>query len=125
MSQLSQKIKIKKPVCGAFTIQTSREGSLAAGLDMKLTVLYDSKENIRRSDRVMVVTENNEIEIPLNVYPHVGKLEFEPFINFGFVKMGNTAETIWNIVNRGETGVKLKFQPLIIEQTTILTLSQD
>ena len=98
---------------------------MAAGLDLKLTVLFDSKENVKCSDRVVVMTENSEVEIPVNVYPHVGKLEFEPFINFGFVRTGTTAEATWNIMNRGDTGAKVKFTPLIIEQTTMINLSSD
>jgi len=41
---------------------------------MKLTVLFDSKENITRQDRIFVMTEQSELEIPVNVYPQVGKL---------------------------------------------------
>jgi len=100
VSQFSQKIRVKKPSCLALKVTTSREGYLAAGLDMKLTVVYDSKENVRISDRIVVATENSEIEIPVNVYPNVGKLEFEPFINFGFVKVGSTAVGEWNITNK-------------------------
>ena len=53
---MSQKIKIKKPHSNVFGIQISREGNLAAGLEMKLTVIYDSKENVKRNDRVVVMT---------------------------------------------------------------------
>jgi len=74
VSPNSQKIKIKKTQASCFTITTNREGNLAAGLDMKLTVLFDSKENITRQDRIFVMTEQSELEIPVNVYPQVGKL---------------------------------------------------
>ena len=125
VSQISQKIKIRKPLNNCFTVQVSKQGGLAAGLQMKLTVLFDSKQNVRKSDRVVVMTQSYEIEIPVNVYPHVGKLEFEPFINFGFVKTGTVAEANWNIMNRGDTGIKIKLTPLIIEQTTMVDLSSE
>jgi hypothetical protein len=123
VSQLSQKIKIRKPVSPAFTVQSSREGSLAAGLDLRITVLYNSKENTQLSDRMFVLTETAELEIPINVYPQVGKLQFEPFINFGFLKTDSSAEVSWDITNKGDNSANISFQPLMIEQQATLGLS--
>lgn len=125
VSQFSQKIKFKKPNCPALTVTASREGSLAAGLDMKLTVVFDSKENQKIKDRIIVVTQNTEIQIPLNVYPNIGKLEFEPFINFGFVKVGTIAEAVWHITNKGDNPVKIKLIPLMVDQSAKLRLSNE
>jgi hypothetical protein len=56
VSPVSQKIKIKKPTNSAFTLQTSKEGPLAAGLEMKVTVVFDSKENQIIKDKISIFT---------------------------------------------------------------------
>ncbi len=123
VSQFSQKIKVKRPQCAALAVTASREGNLAAGLDLKLTVVFDSKENVRISDRVVVATENLEIEIPVNVYPNIGKLEFEPFLNFGFVRVGTEVQSLWHITNKAENQVSIKLTPLLADQSAKLELS--
>ena len=39
--------------------------------------------------------------------------------------MGTIAEAQWSVINRGETGIKVKFTPLVIEETTRISLSVD
>ena len=59
VSPISQKIKIKKPANPAFTLQTSREGPLAAGLEMKVIVVFDSKENLVIKDKIVIFTDSS------------------------------------------------------------------
>jgi hypothetical protein len=86
-------------------------------------VVFDSKENVRISDRIVVATENLEIEIPVNVYPNIGKLEFEPFLNFGFVRVGTEVQSLWHITNKAENQVSIKLTPLLADQSAKLELS--
>ena len=69
MSANTQKIKIKKPEHQNLSLALPREASLAPGLEMKVAVVFDSKENAAISDRIYIISELIEIEVPINVYP--------------------------------------------------------
>lgn len=43
VTQNSLKIKIKRPSSPFLSVHFTKEGPLAAGLDLKVTVVYDSK----------------------------------------------------------------------------------
>jgi hypothetical protein len=57
-------------------VHLSKEGPLASGLDLKLTVVFDSKENRAITDKLLILTDYAEVELPINVYPQVAKLQF-------------------------------------------------
>ena len=125
VTQNSLKIKIKKPTSPFLAVHLSKEGPLAAGLDLKITVVFDSKENQALTDRLLVLTDYAEVELPINVYPQIAKLQFEPFLNMGFTRTGSTVEASWNITNCGEFAVEVGLVPLLADNTAHLTLSTD
>lgn len=90
VSQNSQTIKIRKPSSAFLSVKCNKECSVAAGLDFKITVILDNKENISLTDKIVITSENFEIEVPILVHPELGKIQYEPFINFGFVKTNSS-----------------------------------
>ncbi len=57
---------------------------------MKIVITFDSKDNERIQDYFTILSDNFDCDVPIHVVPEAGKLEFEPFINFGFIKVGNS-----------------------------------
>jgi hypothetical protein len=57
ITQNSLKIKLKRPVSPFLAVHLSKEGPLAAGLDLKVTVVFDSKENQPITDKLVVLTD--------------------------------------------------------------------
>ena len=71
---------------------------------------FNSEENVEIRDKFYILSENEyEFEFPINVFPIVNYLEFEPFINFGFIRCGNEKELPIKITNKGNNDVKLTF----------------
>jgi hypothetical protein len=80
-----------------------KDGPIAPGLDTKITITYESKDNERLQDYFTILSDNFEQDVLIHVIPEAGKLEFEPFINFGFIKIGHTKEVSWKISNKSDT----------------------
>ena len=58
---------------------------------MKLVVTFETSvlEKGGFHDCIQIVSDNGfKKDVPLHAYPPIASLIFEPFINFGFVKMG-------------------------------------
>ena len=125
VTQNSLKIKLKRPASPFLAVHLSKEGPLAAGLDLKVTVVYESKENQPISDKIAILTDFAEVEVPVNVFPQVAKLQFEPFLNMGFAKTGSTIEASWAITNEGENSVDVKLIPLLADNAAKLTISSE
>lgn len=52
--------------------------------------------------------------MPVSVYPIIHSLSYEPFINFGFLKIGTEKEHQIKILNQGETAVEIRLEPQVI-----------
>lgn len=55
------KIKLKKPASPFLSVHLSKEGPLAAGLDLKVTVVFESKENQPINDKIVILTDFTEV----------------------------------------------------------------
>lgn len=98
---------------------------MASGLDLKLTVVFDSKENRAITDKLVILTDHAEVELPINVYPQVAKLQFEPFLNMGFARTATTVYANWTITNSGEMPVDIMLVPLLADSSAKLTISAE
>lgn len=49
-----------------------------------------------------------DIEVPICVYPVVNHLSYDPFIDFGFLKVGQPKEHIIRIENKGAKVAEIK-----------------
>jgi hypothetical protein len=125
VTQNSLKIKLKRPASPCLAVHLSKDGPLAAGLDLRITVVFDSKDNRPLADKLTILTDFAEVELPINVYPQVAKLQFEPFLNMGFAKTGSTVEAAWSITNSGESPVEVSLVPLLADSSAKLTLSTE
>lgn len=61
VTQNSIKIKVKRPVSPYLSVHLSKDAPLAAGLDLKITVVYESKINQPISDKLILLTDFAEL----------------------------------------------------------------
>ena len=76
VSDKKQEIRLKKPKSTYFTASLIKDGPIAPGLDTKITITYDSKDNERVEDYFTITSDNFECDIPIHVIPQAGKLNF-------------------------------------------------
>jgi hypothetical protein len=72
----------------------------------------------------VVVSEGAEVDIPVNVHPHIPKLQFEPFLNLGFGRLASVLVGQWEITNQAELPLPVKLTPLLADSAARLSLSQ-
>jgi hypothetical protein len=60
VSEYSQKIKIKKPKSTCLTINCNKDINIAPGLDVKITIVLNNKENLEIVDRFIVFSDEVE-----------------------------------------------------------------
>ena len=93
VGEKSRKIKVRKPTCELLSVAIEKDGIVASGLENKITITYNCDEIKEIKDSFFIVLDHEfEVEVPINVYPVLNHLEFQPFINFGFIKCGNEKE---------------------------------
>jgi hypothetical protein len=74
--------------------------------------------------------EGSLVELPVRVYKTESQILFEPFINFGFVKVGKTHEEIVAIKNIGKATGTIEFHhdhgsSLVIEPKVLRILPKE
>lgn len=89
------------------------QGAIAAGLAMKITVTFETSsiEKGGFHDSLKIVSDENfEKEVPLHAYPPQAQIIFEPFLNFGFVKMGRDKVEELFFKNEGKLPAKVNLK---------------
>jgi hypothetical protein len=78
------------------------ETAKAAGIAFKLTVVFETEDIKDYKDSFSVIFEDGQRkEIPIFAYAPKAVLIFEPFINFGFVQIGETVSKVVIFKNTG------------------------
>lgn len=86
------------------------QGAIAAGLAMKLIVTFETSvlEKQGFNDIMQIVSDDGyKRDVPLHAYPPIAQLIFEPFVNFGFVKMGREKTESVFFKNEGKMASKV------------------
>lgn len=83
-----RRIRIYQPKTNKFRCDYDMQGNIAPGLSMKLLVSFETDKNGDFHDALEIVSEDrfNAI-VPLHAYQPQSMLYFDPFVNFGFVKV--------------------------------------
>lgn len=102
VGQKSTKLKVRKPKSEYLAVNLQKDVTLAPGLDKKITVSFNSEVNEEIKDKMFLYYEDEfDIEVPISVYPNLYHLTYEPFINFGFLKIGSTKNHQIRFENKG------------------------
>lgn len=116
------RVRIDPPTNPNFTVDTVTTTTISPGLDLKVDVTFSTQESKDCHDSFYIAYDNDgHMEIPLHAYfPHP-QFEFQPFIDFGRVVLGNNCSSFIEIRNEGladgiyeievEEGSNLKVSP--------------
>lgn len=96
LTRVPRKIRIFQPKTSKFRCDYDMQGSIAAGLAMKLVLTFESSTlNDYHDSLVIISDEGFKFELPLHAYMPQAQIVFEPFLNFGFVQLGKSkTETV-------------------------------
>ena len=83
-----RRIRIYQPKTHRFRCDYDMEGNVAAGLSMKLVVSFETNSSGDFHDYLEIVSGTDfRVPVPLHAYQPQANIIFEPFINFGFVRI--------------------------------------
>lgn len=105
----SRRIKLLKPKDTRFEISDSKDTPLAPGLSMKISIFFYAKEVSEIHTSLKILSEDYQREVPINVYPPSACFVFEPFLNFGYVRLGKSKTLELEVVNEGSVGSEIAF----------------
>ena len=84
------------------------QGAIAAGLAMKVILTFETNELQDAKDSMVIVSDNDyKKEVPLRAYVPQPSLIFEPFINFGFIKVNKPSVETISFFNEGKAPAKV------------------
>lgn len=111
LTKIVRRIRIFQPQTSKFRCDYEMSGAIAAGLAMKLTVSFETAVLGEFKDVLKIVSdENTTIEVPLLAVPVQSQILFEPFLNFGFVKIGQEKSELIRFKNEGKINGKIEIK---------------
>ncbi|KAL4497051.1 hypothetical protein ABPG72_002207 [Tetrahymena utriculariae] len=114
LSKQLNRIKIIQPTTVRFRVDYDQQGKIAAGLSMKLLVTFETNILEDFHDKFILQYQNEgqlkSIEVPLHALRPQASILFEPFINYGFIKIfENNIKTIM-FKNEGKMAGKVRLK---------------
>lgn len=106
----SRRIKLIRPKDARFEISDIKDTPLAPGLSMKIAVFFYAKEISEIHASLKILSEDYQREVPINVYPPSACFVFEPFLNFGYVRLGKGKTLQLDVVNEGSVGSEINLE---------------
>ncbi len=102
LSSTGRRIRIFQPKTNKFRCDYDMQGNIAPGLCMKLLVTFETDKLGNFHDNLEIISEDkfNAI-IPLHAYQSQSTILFDPFINFGFIKVQKESTKIITFKNNG------------------------
>jgi hypothetical protein len=97
-----RRIRIKKPETSFFRVSYLPSMAIAPGLEAKFDVEFRGSEERDYHDRLIVTSEGDEIEVPLNAFAPCAKIEFKSLVNMGVVKQGSKQTRYVEFKNVGQ-----------------------
>eukprot|EP00767_Chilomastix_cuspidata_P004467 gnl/Chilomastix_cuspidata/4610.p1 GENE.gnl/Chilomastix_cuspidata/4610~~gnl/Chilomastix_cuspidata/4610.p1 ORF type:complete len:4471 (+),score=485.10 gnl/Chilomastix_cuspidata/4610:114-13526(+) len=102
VSSRSLVLKVSKPTISQFQVQLGQKSTLPPGLETTLEIYFTASEEKEYHDTVTLLAEGGgSLDIPLAAFLPMPLLEFDPLLNFGTLKLGETHETTITIRNSG------------------------
>jgi len=88
LTNVGRRLRVYQPKTNKFRCDYDMQGNVAAGLAMKLVVSFETDKNGDFHDVLEIVSDNNfSLTVPLHAYQPQASIAFDPFINFGFIKI--------------------------------------
>lgn len=88
LTNIGRRIRVYQPKTNKFRCDYDMQGNIAAGLAMKLIVSFETDKNGDFHDVLEIVSDDKfSVTVPLHSYQPQANIVFDPFINFGFIKV--------------------------------------
>jgi len=129
-SNSSKRFTLKEPKTKKFRYKydfdnKNKNCHIAPGLYLEILIIFEAEELGDYEDKIDIISENNfTLELKLSAKKAKPMINFEPFINLGFVPTNSKREEYIEFVNEGyvETAVELKLND---KSNTELTIETD
>lgn len=115
LTKTVKRIRIFQPVTSKFRCDYDMAGVLAPGLAIELIISFSTTTHGDFHDSIKIVSDGNlDYEIPLHAYSPSANIVFEPFLNLGFINVGQEKRLPVKFKNEGiiDGRVELKFTDL-------------
>ena len=88
LTATGRRIRIFQPKTNKFRCDYDMIGNIAPGLCMKLLVTFETDKPGDFHDAIEIVSEDRFSQIiPLHAYSPQSSITFDPFVNFGFIRV--------------------------------------
>ena len=88
LTNIGRRIRVYQPKTNKFRCDYDMQGNIAAGLAMKLIVSFETDKNGDFHDALEIVSDDKfSVTVPLHAFQSQANIVFDPFINFGFIKV--------------------------------------
>lgn len=109
LTAVGRRIRIFQPKTNKFRCDYDMQGSIAPGLAMKLVISFETAVIGDYHDFIEIISDNDfKATLPLHVYQPQANILFEPFVNFGFVRVHH--EKIEKIAFKNEGKIVIFFK---------------
>ena len=104
LTSTGRRIRVYQPKTNKFRCDYDMQGNIAPGLSMKLLVSFETDKYGDFHDSIKIVSEEKfSAVIPLHAYQTQATIQFEPFINFGFIQTQKEEVRVISFKNEGKT----------------------
>ncbi|EWS70940.1 flagellar associated protein, putative (macronuclear) [Tetrahymena thermophila SB210] len=111
LTKKPRRIRVFQPQTPHFRADYEMQGAIGAGLAMKVTVTFETTYLDNFKDVMKIVSQDNfSKEVFLYAYQPCAQLVFEPFINFGFVKVQQQKQEKIFFKNEGSVAAKVELK---------------
>lgn len=112
LSKVPQRIKVMQPTTSKFRVDYDTTGSIAAGLTVKLVIVFETNNLDDFNDKFHLIYEKSgkkqDVEITLSALKPQAQISFENFIDLGFARINREKQHVIRFRNQGKQVGKIK-----------------
>ena len=101
ISKDARRFRIVPPATQHFVLNHVPSGSIASGLDIKCEVEFQMTEARDYHDKILILSGDERVELPLRALIPAPRFEFDSFANMGSVIAGSTTTRVVELTNVG------------------------
>ncbi len=88
LTNIGRRIRVYQPKTNKFRCDYDLQGNVAASLALKLVLSFETDKSGDFHDVLEIVSDNDfSLTVPLHAYQPQANVAFDPFINFGFIRI--------------------------------------
>lgn len=115
LTKAVKRIRVVQPTTKKFRCDYDMAGLLAPGLAIELVVSFSTSTSGQFHDKIVILSDlDYRCEVPLHAYSPMANIIFEPFVNMGFIQVGQQTKYKMLFTNEGslDGAVELRYSDL-------------